>query len=96
MKTTNRLHKLLLFIIVLFCSFVKHLGSGQFGSVSEGIWETEAQNTAVALKVLKEGYSKTDKLKFLQEAVIMVQFRHPNVVAMFGMVTEGEPVSELQ
>ena len=72
---------------------MQHLGSGQFGTVSEGIWETESGNVSVALKTLKEGSSKKDKVLFLQEAVIMAQFRHPNVVIMYGMVTEGEPVS---
>lgn len=75
--------------------FVRHLGSGQFGSVQEGIWETESQNIPVAMKTLKEGSSGMDRVKFLKEAVTMAQFRHPNVVIMYGMVTEGEPVSFL-
>ena len=46
----------------------------------------------MAMKALKAGASERDKVKFLQEAVTMVQFRHPNVVTMYGMVTDGEPV----
>ena len=33
-----------------------------------------------------------DKVKFLQEAAIMAQFRHPNVIQLYGIVTNGEPV----
>ena len=47
----------------------------------------------VAVKTLKDGAGKEDKVKFLQEAAIMGQFSHPNVVKLYGVVTEGEPVS---
>ncbi len=47
----------------------------------------------VAVKTLKEGASEEDKVKFLQEAAIMGQFSHPNVVRFYGIVIEGEPVS---
>ena len=47
----------------------------------------------VAVKTLKEGAGEEDKVKFLQEAAIMGQFSHPNVVTLYGVVTEGEPVS---
>lgn len=47
----------------------------------------------VAIKTLKEAASQEDKVKFLQEAAIMGQFSHPNIVQLYGMVTEGEPVS---
>ena len=45
------------------------------------------------MKTLNEGSKEQDKVKFLQEAAIMGQFKHPNVVDMYGVVTEGEPVS---
>jgi serine/threonine protein kinase len=47
----------------------------------------------VAVKTLKEGAGEEDKVKFLQEAAIMGQFSHPNVVKLYGIITEGEPVS---
>ena len=50
-------------------------------------------NLDVAVKTLKESSSEEDKVKFLQEAAIMAQFRHPNVVTMYGVVKDGEPVS---
>ena len=49
----------------------------------------------MAVKTLQEGASEEDKVKFLQEAAIMGQFSHPNVVKLYGVVTEGEPVSVL-
>ncbi len=47
----------------------------------------------VAVKTLKEGSKEEDKVKFLQEAAIMGQFKHPNVVKMYGVIKDGEPVS---
>ena len=47
----------------------------------------------VAVKTLNKGVGEADKVKFLQEAAIMGQFRHPNVVKLYGVVTEEEPVS---
>ena len=58
-----------------------------------GEWECSKKNVEVAVKTLKEGSSDEDRIKFLQEAAIMYQFRHLNVVTMYGVVTDGEPVS---
>ena len=71
-----------------------HLGSGQFGYVDQGICKTENNEARVALKTLNQGSADEDKVKFLQEAAIMAQFRHPNVVFLYGMVCKEEPVSE--
>ena len=49
----------------------------------------------MAVKTLKEGSGEEDRVKFLQEAAIMGQFRHPNVVTLYGVVS-GEPVSYFQ
>jgi serine/threonine protein kinase len=68
---------------------IGHLGSGQFGNVEKGMW----QSTEVALKNLKEGSGGQDKVKFLQEAAIMAQFIHPNIVTLHGVVSDKEPVS---
>ena len=70
-----------------------HLGSGQFGSVQQGMWKNGSEIIPVALKVLKEEASEKDKVKFLQEAAIMAQFTHPNVGSLYGVVSKGEPVS---
>ena len=70
------------------------LGSGQFGTVYKGVWKSVTRGSVeVAVKTLNKGSMEQDKVKFLQEAAIMGQFKHPNVVEMYGVVTEGEPVS---
>ena len=48
---------------------------------------------AVALKMVKPGSSEQERVKFLQEAAIIGQFRHKNVLTLHGVVTIGEPVS---
>ncbi|XP_019861610.1 PREDICTED: uncharacterized protein LOC109590107 [Amphimedon queenslandica] len=67
---------------------IKELGSGQFGTVYEGMWLSKP----VAIKTLKNSSVEQDKVKFLQEAAIMGQFHHPNIVKLHGMVTVGEPL----
>ena len=72
----------------------EEIGSGQFGTVYKGVWLSPAGGeVAVAVKTLKEGSGGEDRVKFLQEATIMGQFKHPNVVTMYGVVTVEEPVS---
>ena len=46
----------------------------------------------VALKSLTKALEE-DKVKFLQEAAIMAQFRHPNVIVLHGMIANKDPVS---
>ena len=65
------------------------LGSGQFGTVAKGKW----QSKNVAIKTLKDDASEEEKVKFLQEAAIMGQFHHPNIIKLYGVVTVREPVS---
>ena len=70
------------------------LGTGEFGLVYKGVLDSGADGEVeVAVKTLKEGSQGEDRVKFLQEAAIMAQFRNRNVVTMYGVVTQGEPVS---
>ena len=71
----------------------KRCGSGYFGDVFKGVWETPYGPKDVAIKMLKPGTSQSQKVKFLQEAALMAQFKHPNIVRLFGAVTLEEPVS---
>ena len=57
------------------------------------MWSSPAGLVDVAIKTLKNTSDEQEKVKFLQEAAIMGQFRHPNIVKLHGMVTVGEPVS---
>ena len=76
-----------------YCRMGALLGSGQFGKVFKGMQNSGQGEVKVAVKTLKEGSQDEDRVKFLQEAAIMAQFRNHNVVTMFGVVTQGEPVS---
>ena len=80
---------------VLYFSLGGLLGSGQFGTVYKGVLGSGegGGEVEVAVKTLKEGSREEDRVKFLQEAAIMGQFKHHNVVTMYGVVTDGEPVS---
>ena len=82
------------FFCVCFFRITEHLGSGQFGTVNKGIWQSPAGAVEVAVKTLQSSASQEDRVKFLQEAAINGQFRHPNVVKLLGVVTVGEPVSK--
>ena len=77
------------------CSVGEVLGSGHFGSVQRGTWQTHAGPVEVAVKTLKSGLSEGEKVKFLQEAAIVGQFSHPNIIKLHGVVTVGEPVSQI-
>ena len=86
--------------VFLFCFFkaslyriTKALGSGQFGVVSMGVWQSPMGAVEVAVKQLQPGATEAEKIRFLQEAAINGQFRHPNVVQLMGVVTTGELVS---
>ena len=72
---------------------LEYLGSGEFGTVSKGLWSAPNGVTEVALKTLRESAEERDRVRFLREAAIMGQFNHPNVVNFYGVVTVGEPVS---
>ena len=75
------------------CRLGEAIGSGQFGEVYKGFCKASSFGSEVAVKTLKKGASQEDRVKFLQEAAIMGQFSHSNVVIMYGVVTESEPVS---
>ena len=49
-------------------SLLEQIGSGQFGTVSKGLWTCEGESMLVAVKALKRGAAVGEKVKFLQEA----------------------------
>ena len=77
----------------------EELGSGQFGTVYRGVlvWQqiadSEDTGVEVAVKTMEEGANEEERVKFLQEATIMGQFKnHPNIVRILGIVLDA-PVS---
>jgi serine/threonine protein kinase len=38
----------------------------------------------VAVKTIEDGASEEDRIRFLQEAAIMGQFDHPNIIKLIG------------
>lgn len=72
----------------------KELGKGQFGTVYAGTWHlTGGLKKSVAIKRLNVQASEEEKSKFLREGARMMQFFHPNVVKLLGLVTVHNPVS---
>ena len=51
------------------------------------MWTSPDGPVDVAIKTLKNEASEEEKVKFLQEAAIMGQFHHANVVTLHGVVT---------
>ena len=51
------------------CRLFEQLGSGQFGNVMKGMWLLSGGSKDVAVKILKEGSSEDDKVKFIQARV---------------------------
>ena len=76
-----------------FYSVLEQLGSGQFGQVCKTLWSISGATKELAIKTLRAELPEEEKVRFLQEAAIMGQFSHPNVVKLYGVVTMGEPVS---
>ncbi len=72
-----------------------HLGKGNFGSVSRATWDDGTGMThEVAVKSLTDGSSRIERVKLLQEAAIMGQFHHPNVLRLYGVVVKHNEVSK--
>ena len=62
---------------------------GEFGVVTRCMWKQLAgREVEVAVKTLNLSASDKDRLRFIQEAAIMCQFDHPNVIKLHGVVTD--------
>ena len=69
------------------------LGSGEFGVVKRGVWSVGGEEREVAVKTLADGSTEEKRIQFLQEAAIMNQFKHPNVITTFCVNITSKPVS---
>ncbi|KAL3517776.1 hypothetical protein ACH5RR_020365 [Cinchona calisaya] len=72
---------------------IRELGSGTYGTVYHGKW----RGTDVAIKRIKKtcisgGSSEEERLvkDFWREALILSNLHHPNIVAFYGVVPDGE------
>ena len=66
------------------------LGRGHFGDVMKGRLKDNGEE--VAVKTCRDNVSPTMKEKFLQEAQMLAQYDHPNIVKLIGVAIEQEPV----
>ena len=66
---------------------VEKLGAGQFAEVWMGIWNG---TTEVAVKTFRPG--TMDAHAFLEEAAILKKLRHPNLIQLYAVCTQEEPV----
>ena len=60
--------------------------------MAKSVWQNSEWEMEVAVKLLKSGSTEEERVKFLQEAAIMGQFMHPNILKLHGVVTLSEPV----
>ena len=57
------------------------------------MWSVGTEEREVAVKSLADGSTEEKRIQFLQEAAIMGQFKHPNVITLHGVLLDQEPVS---
>eukprot|EP00124_Ichthyophonus_hoferi_P000122 Ihof_evm12s4 gene=Ihof_evmTU12s4 len=70
---------------------LEQLGRGAFGCVYRGIMKDNGRYSVVALKELRNAESD-EIVQFMEEATLMKQLKHPNVVLCLGIV-KGEPLT---
>ncbi|XP_022100486.1 tyrosine-protein kinase Fer-like isoform X2 [Acanthaster planci] len=66
------------------------LGAGHFGDVFRG--KLRKDGTPVAVKTCKETVDAATRRKFLQEANILKQYNHANIVKLIGVCTDKHPI----
>lgn len=66
------------------------LGRGHFGDVMKGRLRDSGE--LVAVKTCRDNVSPAMKEKFLQEAQMLFQYNHPNIVKLIGVAVDKEPV----
>ncbi len=69
------------------------LGQGHFGLVNRGLWQgSMGMISEVAIKTILPTSPAVEKIKLLQEAAVMTQFNHPNVIQLHGVVMKKDQV----
>ncbi|XP_071524539.1 tyrosine-protein kinase TXK isoform X2 [Panulirus ornatus] len=67
-------------------NLLEELGSGQFGVVRHG----KLRCLDVAVKMMKEGTMSEDE--FIEEAKVMTQLKHTNLVQLYGVCSRHRPI----
>jgi hypothetical protein len=70
------------------------LVAGEFVDVHKGAWKGRKTDLDIVVKSLKGNAPQEERMKLLQEAAIMGQFHHPNILQFYGVVNEEVTVSE--
>ncbi|XP_034412701.1 tyrosine-protein kinase Tec isoform X3 [Cyclopterus lumpus] len=68
-------------------TFMKELGSGQFGVVRLGKWRAQHR---VAIKSIREGAMYEED--FIEEAKVMMRLSHPKLVQLYGVCSQQKPI----
>ncbi|CAM5140158.1 unnamed protein product [Eretmochelys imbricata] len=68
-------------------TFLKELGTGQFGVVKHGKWRGQFD---VAIKMIREGSMSEDE--FIEEAKVMMNLSHEKLVQLYGVCTKQRPI----
>uniref|UniRef100_A0A673BK53 Tyrosine-protein kinase n=1 Tax=Sphaeramia orbicularis TaxID=375764 RepID=A0A673BK53_9TELE len=68
-------------------TFMKELGSGQFGLVRLGKWRAQHK---VAIKAIREGAMYEED--FIEEAKVMMKLSHPKLVQLYGVCSQQRPI----
>ncbi|KFQ54640.1 Tyrosine-protein kinase BTK, partial [Nestor notabilis] len=68
-------------------TFLKELGTGQFGVVKYGKWRGQYN---VAIKMIREGSMSEDE--FIDEAKVMMNLSHEKLVQLYGVCTKQHPI----
>ncbi|XP_068569259.1 tyrosine-protein kinase TXK [Cebidichthys violaceus] len=68
-------------------TFMKELGSGQFGVVKLGKWRAQHR---VAIKAIREGAMYEED--FIEEAKVMMRLCHPKLVQLYGVCLQQRPL----
>uniref|UniRef100_A0A3Q2NQ06 Tyrosine-protein kinase n=1 Tax=Fundulus heteroclitus TaxID=8078 RepID=A0A3Q2NQ06_FUNHE len=68
-------------------TFMKELGSGQYGQVRLGMWRAQHK---VAIKAIREGAMYEED--FIEEAKIMMKLSHPKLVQLYGVCSQQKPI----
>ena len=69
------------------------LGEVQLGEVYKAVLKSPTGTSQdVAVKLVKKGAPQEERVRLLQEAAILGQFKHKHIIDLVGVVTVGELV----